>query len=80
MSKYDPLRTHLSGRPRGEFMLTFREIEQVLGFPLPASAQRPQWWANTTEGGGPQLQAWRAAGLDAFLVAGSKKVRFHPAR
>jgi hypothetical protein len=75
-SKYDPLRDHLQAKPRGEFTLTFKQIEQVLGIPLPKSAERPQWWANTTGGHHPQTQAWQSAGFDAFLVAGSRKVRF----
>lgn len=76
VSKYDPLREDLCKRPRGEFTLTFRQIEEVLGFPLPSSAQRPQWWANITDGGHSQTRAWSGAGFDAFLIAGSRKVRF----
>ncbi len=76
VSKYDPLQENLRKRSRGEFTLTFRQIEEVLGFPLPASAQRPQWWANVKGGGHPQSRAWAGAGFDAFLVSGSKKVRF----
>jgi hypothetical protein len=75
-SKYDPLKAHLAGRPRGEFTLSFREMEQVLGFELPKSAARPQWWANVEGGQHVQTKAWRDAGFDAFLVAGSRKVRF----
>lgn len=75
-SKYDPLRDHLRGRPRGEFTLSFAEIERVLGFSLPKSTARPQWWANVRDGQSPQTQAWQSVGFDAFLVAGSRKVRF----
>jgi hypothetical protein len=79
-SKYDPLKRHLDGRPRGEFTLRFDEIESVLGFKLPKSAVRPQWWANVTGSSHPHSQAWQAAGFDAFLVAGSRKVRFRSRR
>lgn len=67
-SKYDTLREHLKDRPKGEFTLSFAEIERVLGFPLPKSAERSQWWANVTE---PRAQsnACADAGYDAFLVA-----------
>lgn len=75
-SKYDPLKEELMSRPKGEFALTFRQIEEVLGFPLPASATTPQWWANVTGSSHPHSRAWRDAGFDAFLVAGSRKVRF----
>ena len=56
--------------------MRFEEIEKVLGFPLPKSAERPQWWANVTGDSHPHSQAWQAAGYDAFLVQGSRKVRF----
>lgn len=75
-SKYDPLHNFLRSKPAGEFTLTFRQIEDVLGFELPKSAERPQWWANVTSGQHSQSRAWQSAGYDAFLVAGSRKVRF----
>ncbi len=76
MSKYDPLRDHLIGQRHYEFELTFKEIEGILGFPLPVSADRPQWWANQVAPGRPQREAWRSAGYDAFLIRGSDKVKF----
>jgi hypothetical protein len=76
MSVYDPLKDHLMRCELGEFMLSFPEIEQIIGRPLPRSAHRPQWWANQVQRGRPQREAWRAAGFDAFLIAGSQKVRF----
>ncbi|HEU4968987.1 DUF7662 domain-containing protein [Sphingomonas sp.] len=75
-SKYSPLREHLASKPRGEFQLSFAEIERVLGFKLPASANRPQWWANVTGGGHPHSRSWQDAGFDAFLVEGFRRVRF----
>jgi hypothetical protein len=77
VSKYDPLRDHLAQQSFREFQLTFREIEDVIGFSLPPSAERPQWWSNVQ---GPsthvQREAWRQAGYDAFLIAGSRRVKF----
>jgi hypothetical protein len=75
-SKYDPLRDFLKTKPGGVFSLTFKQIEEILGFALPKSAERPQWWANVTGPDHPHSQAWQAAGFNAFLVAGSRKVRF----
>jgi hypothetical protein len=75
-SKYDALRDHLSAHPKGEFELPFYKIEQILGFSLPKSAERPQWWANVTGGAHVQTRAWQSAGFDAFLIAGSRKARF----
>jgi hypothetical protein len=77
MPQYDPLRDHLRRQSFSELMMTFAEIEHLVG-PLPPSAERPQWWANvrsqtTTH---VQREAWRAAGYDAFLIAGARKVRF----
>jgi hypothetical protein len=77
MSKYDPLQDHLMRQRHREFELTFREIEGILGFPLPASADRPQWWANVEgQTSHVQRESWRAAGYDAFLILGSNKVKF----
>lgn len=78
MATYDPLRDYLIRQKLREFVLTFREIEAILGTPLPAYASKPQWWANikSTEHGRVQREAWRAAGYDAFLIRGSDKVTF----
>ena len=40
MSKYDPLRDYLKKQTRDDFVLTFEEIEDILGFALPRSATR----------------------------------------
>lgn len=80
MAKYDPLRDYLMDQRGHEFELTFRDIERILGASLPASAQKPQWWANLSgESSHVQREAWRRAGFDAFLVKGSDKVKFRKA-
>jgi len=78
MAKYDPLARHLATLQGDAFELSFAEIEKILGAPLPRSASRPQWWANVTspETTHVQREAWRAAGFDAFLIAGRDRVRF----
>jgi hypothetical protein len=76
MAKYDPLRDYLRKQTLREIILPFREIEALVG-PLPASAERPQFWANTMgDTAHVQRNAWREAGYDAFLLAGARKVRF----
>jgi hypothetical protein len=77
VARYDPLRDHLSRQALSELIMPFAEIEQLVG-PLPDSAQRPQWWANVRSqtSASVQREAWRAAGYNAFLIAGSNKVRF----
>jgi hypothetical protein len=74
--KYDALRDYLLKQHPREIELTFAEIEKILGARLPKTAERPQWWANQVASGRPQREAWRVAGYDAFLVAGSRKVKF----
>jgi hypothetical protein len=76
MSIYDPLRDYLKRREFQEIELSFQKIEEIIARSLPRSADRPQWWANQVAPGRPQREAWRAAGFDAFLIAGSKKVKF----
>lgn len=76
MGVYDPLRDYLQGQRLSELELTFAEIEGLLGRSLPASAVRPQWWANQIDGARPQRDAWRSAGYDAFLIKGQDRVRF----
>ncbi|GIG55789.1 hypothetical protein Lfu02_01610 [Longispora fulva] len=61
VAKYDPLRDHLAGSrvAAEELLMTFEEIEGLVG-PLPASARAHRaWWANDSK---VQAQAWRAAG------------------
>jgi hypothetical protein len=78
MSKYAPLRDYLMRQRHREFDMTFREVEAVIGAPLPSSAARPQWWANVNDQATTHVQreAWRSAGYDVFLISGSDKVRF----
>jgi hypothetical protein len=58
MAKYDPLRDHLADRTGQTVILSFSEIEDLVG-DLPASASTPSFWSNNSKG---QAQAWRAAG------------------
>jgi hypothetical protein len=78
MGVYDKLRDHLRSVRFSEILLTFSEIEDIIGRPLPNSAVRPQWWANETNPNTTRSQriAWRDAGYDAFLIKDAHKVRF----
>jgi hypothetical protein len=76
LSGYDPLRDYLKRQDFRELELSFAQIEEIIGRALPQSAERQQWWANQDSRGHSQREAWRAAGYDAFLVAGSRNVRF----
>lgn len=68
--KYRRLYAHLCGLPTREWRATFREIESIVGFELPASARlhRP-WWANQEGGNGhSQALAWTVAGWETAEV------------
>ena len=82
MSKYDPLSGHLRRQRQEDLELSFPEIERILGAMLPKSADRPQWWANTTDPDTIHVQckAWCDAGYDAFLLVGKDRVRFKRTR
>lgn len=64
IGKYEPLFHHLTALEATEWRASFREIEAILGFALPASARRHQaWWSNQKSGAGPiQSRAWQEAG------------------
>ena len=58
-------------------MLTYDEIEDILGFGLPRAAQRAEWWFDDTpEHPKLQRQAVRDAGYDARRLTEGNKVRF----
>ncbi|AWI61494.1 DUF7662 domain-containing protein [Sinorhizobium fredii] len=78
MSKYEGLTLRLAKERLREIILTFREIESLIGAALPESARRPQFWANTSdpEQSRPGNKAAREAGYRSFLLAGHDKVRF----
>jgi len=69
MSKYEALRRYLEGQPgtTPSVTVTFRQIERILGFPLPNSARSYQaWWANdTTHSHAVWLEAgWKTREVD----------------
>lgn len=75
MSKYEALSTYLCAAGQGELALSFSDLEEILGFPLPPSAYRyPQWWQN---GGHTQARAWMDAGFAVqHLDLKGRTVRF----
>jgi hypothetical protein len=49
--------------------MSFAHIESILGFPMPASARKYRpWWANQSDGGHVQAQAWMNAGWRVWSV------------
>ncbi len=62
-SKYYPLFDHLRHCGQAECVLTFDEIEALLGSPLPKSArERKNWWSNRDTPTALQAGAWVGAG------------------
>jgi hypothetical protein len=62
MTKYAPLRDFLKKQDRSLVRLTFREIEKLIGAPLPASARKHRpWWSNNPDNS-VITDAWLAAG------------------
>ncbi|KZB73492.1 MULTISPECIES: hypothetical protein [Thalassospira] len=62
MSRYDELSTFLSSRNICTLKMTFRELEDLLGFSLPSSAYKYQeWWANNPIPG-RQSHSWLSVG------------------
>lgn len=68
MANYKPLHTFLTGRFADRIVLTFGQMEDLLGFPLPAAArQQPAWWDLPEAGGvrSEQAESWTSASRTA---------------
>lgn len=69
-SKYDALKQHLLDADRGPLTMSFSEVEDVLGFPLPKSARAGDgWWLDRSSSAAhSHAFAWLAAGRRVGLV------------
>jgi hypothetical protein len=76
-NKFEPLRDYLKKQKQDDFVLSFEEIEEILGFALPRSADRAEWWDDDTPHH-PRLQrqAIREGGFDSRRLSEGGKVRF----
>lgn len=61
MSKYDPLIAFLSSSRIPSVRMSFADIEEVLGVPLPPSKRHQAWWSNNPSNN-VMTRAWLAAG------------------
>ena len=76
-NKYEPLYEYLLKDTRDDFILTYEEIEEIIGFALPRAAQRAEWWdEDMPEYPRDQAQAIHQAGYDSRRTAEGGKVRF----
>ena len=78
MSDYDGLRNYLKGKTVPEFMLSFDEIEEIIGAALPRAAQRASWWdtLRSPQEKMPQREACLAGGYVATRMPDGRTVRF----
>lgn len=68
MGKYDPLTHHLKSQRLSEVRMKFSDIEDVLGFPLPASSRHHRaWWSNNPSNS-VMTKAWLEAGYESRQV------------
>ncbi|MBX9710290.1 MAG: hypothetical protein K2X60_04590 [Xanthobacteraceae bacterium] len=77
-NKYDSLRDYLLKQTRDEFVLTFIEIEEIIGFALSRSSQRARWWEKerNPQDAMPQRDAIRDGGYEATRLSDGQGVRF----
>jgi hypothetical protein len=74
---YAALHAYLSGRFADAIILTFAQIEDLIGCALPAAARiRVEWWSNEDQDGEPQRDAWRRASRTATPNLFARTVRF----
>lgn len=82
MRKYKALKSHLERRNGRPEMLTFEDIEAIIGKQLPKSAiVHRSFWANDNEGHHSHARAWMGAGYRvAYVDREQKVVRFERTR
>ena len=78
MADYSALRDYLEKQRSDEVVLTFEQIEEIIGFALPRAAQRASWWEKerNPENARPQRDAIRDGGFEATRLASADTVRF----
>jgi len=78
VNDYDALRDYLKKQTSPEFVLSFDQIEELIGAVLPRAAQRASWWETlrSPEVKMPQREACLAGGYIAMRQADGKSVRF----
>ncbi|MGJ4944132.1 DUF7662 domain-containing protein [Bradyrhizobium sp. HKCCYLS1011] len=78
MNEYDALRDFLKQQTRPELMLSFDQIEEIIGASLPRAAQRASWWDSlrSPQEKMPQREACLEAGYVATRMPDGKGVRF----
>ena len=78
MNDYDALRDYLLRQKQMEFVLSFEQIEEIIGAALPRAANRASWWDSlrSPDIQMPQREACLAAGFVAARMPDGQSVRF----
>jgi hypothetical protein len=78
VNDYDALRDYLKGQKLLEFVLSFEQVEEIIGGALPRAAQRASWWESlrSPQEKMPQREACLAAGYIATRLPDGQSVRF----
>lgn len=78
VNDYDALRDYLMRQKQAEFVLSFEQIEEIIGAALPRAAQRASWWDSlrSPDIQMPQREACLAAGFVATRMPDGQSVRF----
>jgi hypothetical protein len=78
VNDYNALRDYLAKRKLPELVLSFEQIEEIIGAALPRAAQRASWWETlrSPQEKMPQREACLEAGYIATRLPGGKSVRF----
>ena len=78
MNDYDALRDYLKKQTQPELVLSFEQVEEVIGAALPRAAQRASWWdtLRSPQEKMPQREACLAAGYVATRMPDGRSVRF----
>lgn len=82
LRKYKPLQAHLERRKGRPEMLSFEDIEEIIGKQLPKSAVvHRSFWANDNQEENGPARAWTRAGYRvAYVDREQKVVRFERTR
>jgi hypothetical protein len=78
VNDYDKLRDYLTRQTLPEIVLSFEQIEDIIGDALPRAAQRASWWDSlrSPQEKMPQREACLAARYVATRMPDGRSVRF----
>jgi hypothetical protein len=78
VNDYDALRDYLRKQTLPELVLSFEQVEEIIGAALPRAAHRASWWDSlrSPQEKMPQREACLAAGYVATRMPDGQSVRF----